>query len=254
MKTIAVIRCAKNFSVLAERCKKSFEYFHPDIECVCAYSEDWREFLDGMGVSGIGIGKHFMYTATFLSYLKMCSENYELVINLDSDVVVTGRLDEMLVGDYDIGATQSASLDYYNSGVWSSTSKEFVRTNLKLNLDSHFCENWAFVHLVRYYKGAKAIVKVFDDVNEKVWYNERSRQWWNRLTVKDEKLYTPDREVKILHWAGGMGWGQEKRMSCSLFSDEVKQWLNKITDGTTFTDYDGKEFGEYLSKTYRDIV
>jgi hypothetical protein len=97
-------------------------------------------------------------------------------------------------------------------------------------------------------------VKVFDDVNEKVWYNERSRQWWNRLTVKDEKLYTPDREVKILHWAGGMGWGQEKRMSCSLFSDEVKQWLNKITDGTTFTDYDGKEFGEYLSKTYRDIV
>ena len=250
MKVIAIIRCARNFEPLAERCKKSFQYFHPDIDVECAYADDWREFMKDMGIYGIGNGKDFMYTATFVSYLRMCIDKYELVINLDSDAVVTGRLDEMLVGDYFIGVSQSALLNYYNGGVWSSTSKEFARTNLNLNLHSYFCENWSFVQLVNYYKGVGKIIKVLDDVDKKVWYNERSRQWWDRLSIKDDKLYTPDREVKILHWAGGMGWGLEKRMSCSLFSDEVKQWLNKITDGTTFTDYDGVEFGNYLRSYY----
>jgi hypothetical protein len=92
-------------------------------------------------------------------------------------------------------------------------------------------------------------IKVLDNSESRVWYNEKSREWWNRLTVDNDKLYTPDRQIKILHWASGIG-NPDKKISCSLFSDDVKQWLNKITGGTTFTDNDGKEFGDFLIRTY----
>ena len=111
-------------------------------------------------------------------------------------------------------------------------------------------DNVVFVNLVSWAKN-NAGMKIKNLEDDDYWYNEQSRQWWNKLTVKDDKLYTPDRQVKILHFAGGYGWGVNKRMSCSLFSDEVKQWLNKITGTTTFTDYDGKEFGEFLKSYYK---
>jgi hypothetical protein len=251
MKALAVIRCANNFAPLAERCKASFEYFHPDIEVECAYAEKWRQFISSMKLGGLGIDKDFMLTATLVGYLRMLTEGYDLIIMLDSDVVVTGRLDEMLAEDYEIGVSHSIQPNFYNAGIWSSRSSKFIKEYYDWDVNTHMDENWIFVQLVNYYEQYRKDVriKVLDDKD--VWYNERSRQWWNILSVKNDSLYTPDREVKILHWAGGMGLGVEKRMSCSLFSDDVKQWLNRITNTTTFTDYDGTEFGEFIKNTYK---
>jgi hypothetical protein len=251
MKTLAIIRCAKNWSLLAERCKTSFEYFHPDIDIECAYAEKWRQFISTTKLGGLGIDKDFMLTATLVGYLRMLTEGYDLVIMLDSDVIVTGRLDEMLAEDYEIGVSHSIQPKFYNAGIWSSRSSKFIKEYYDWDVNTHMDENWIFVQLVNYYEQYRKDVriKVLDDKD--VWYNERSRQWWNRLSVKDDKLYTPDREVKILHWAGGMSTGMDNKMSCSLFSDEVKQWLNKITDTTTLTDYDGVYFGDFLKRWYK---
>lgn len=253
MKILPVVKTDNKMIPLAERCKASWDYFHPDIPMHLVKLEDWVSYMDEFNQKEPREGVRSTVVGLFYAMQKMMVEGYDLLIHLDADTVITSRCDEMLADDYDIAVSRNEDYDdFYNAGVWASRDLEFIKDFYYSRTNCPLSDNYTFMELIKRIKYFKLkTVKVLDDVDDGVWYNERSRQWWNRLTLLDDELWTPDRQIKILHWAGGWGQPLENRMSCSLFSDEVKLWLNKITGGTTFTDYDGKEFGDFLTRTYR---
>ena len=75
---------------------------------------------------------------------------------------------------------------------------------------------------------------------ENVYYNERSREHWKDLIVTDKGMFCNDRQVKVLHWAGGVP-RMEDKLSSSDFSDDVREALNGLTNTTDFTDIKGSE-------------
>jgi len=249
MKILPIVKTDVNMLPLAERCKKSWDYFHPDIPMHLVQLENWIGYMEEVKQLP-KYGEASMFVGLFYSIQKMIVDGYDLVVHLDADTVITGRCEEMLAGDYGVAVSNSPHDNFYNAGVWATTDIKFIKDFYYPHLVCPISDNDLFVDMVKHYKQQHKI-KVLDDDNSGVWYNERSREWWNRLEIKDDKLFTPDRQIKILHWAGGIAQPLKQRMSCSLFSDEVKLWLNKITGGTTFTDYDGKEFGDFLTRTYR---
>jgi hypothetical protein len=256
MKILPVIKTDRYNLPIAERCKSSWDYFHPDIPMHIVVWEDWYAYICEMHQTpNIDKVNMSMTVGLFYAIQKIMVEKYELLIYLDGDTVVTGRCDELLSEDYDIAVSRSSDeqLVKFNAGVWASRDLEFIKHFYYTRCVSPVDDNAVFIYHVENYKWYQKdkTVKVLDADESGVWYNERSREWWNRLGIRDGKLYTPDKQIKILHWAGGTSWGWERRMSCSLFSDEVKQWLNKITNGTTFTDYDGKEYGEFIKNHYK---
>jgi hypothetical protein len=249
MKILPVVKTDNSMLPLAERCKKSWDYFHPDIPMHLVRLEDWKQYINELYMAP-KYGAYNMTFGLFYAIQKMMVEDYDLLIHIDADTVITGRCDEMFTEDYDIAVSENeAYKDYYNAGVWASRDLDFIKDFFYVHIVSPLWDNQLFMSLINCIKSRKRI-KVLDCEGSGVWYNERSREYWNRLRIEDDKLYTPDRQIKILHWAGGPGQPLENRMSCSLFSDEVKRWLNKITGGTTFTDYDGKDFGDFIKRTY----
>jgi len=251
MKVLGITGCDQKFLKYAQRVEFSFKYFHPDCDFLLCMAEDYMPIFNKIFMPPCGWNQFTMMFTVFVAYWEMVSKHYDLVIRFDADTVITGKLEEMLIGDYDIAISNSSANtigNFPNAGVWSTTSAKFLSEFFFTNWMSCQPDNWVFDFVLKRSNWGK---KWLD--NENVWYNERSRQWWDRLYVKEDKLYTPDREVKVLHWASAM-WGDaviDNRMSCSLFTDEVKQWLNKITGTTTFTDYDGIKFGEFLKSYYK---
>jgi hypothetical protein len=250
LKILPVVRSSNQLLPLAEKCKNSWDYFHQDIPMNLIMVDDWTKYIDEIGFtprSGIhGVIVHLVYAMQ-----KMMTEHYDLAIFVDADTVTVGRCNEIISGNFDISVSNGVNDNFYNNGVWACTDLNFIKDYLYTYNAGLMDDLNLFPYAVKHYKEIGKHIKVLDD--HAVWYNERSRSWWGRLIIKDDKLITCDntdsRQIKIMHWAGGFT-SLESKMSCSLFSDEVKQWLNKITDGTTFTDYDGIDFGDFLKRTY----
>jgi hypothetical protein len=251
MKILPIVRSSNTFLPLAERCKKSWDYFHPDIPMHLIKMDDWISYINEIRLNPRN-GNYAVIIAIVYAINKMMTEHYDLVIFIDADAVTVGRCSEIISGDFDIAVSNGVTDNIYNNGVWASTNLNFLRDYLYIYNGGAEDDLNFFVNIVRWYSNMGKSIKIVDD--KSVWYNERSRYWWDRLIIKNEQLWTIDnndsRQIKILHWAGGFTDHPEQRMSCSLFSDEVKQWLNRITGGTTFTDHDGKEFGDFLTRTY----
>ena len=245
MKALGITRADKNYIVYAKRVETSFRYFHPEIEFITLQAEDYMPAMKMIFQFPFGFTKFSKIFSVFVAYWKMMTEHYDLVMHFDADVVITGRLDEMLEADFEVATSESTSNDFPNSGVWATTSSQFLLEFFLINMNSITWDNGCFVWTSKRYK-----TKCLDGKDSNVWYNERGRAWWDQLRVEDDKLWTPDRQVKVLHWAGGLMLNGEKT-SCSLFSEEVKQWLDKITDTKDFTTNEGNEFGQWLSKHLR---
>lgn len=254
MKVLPIVKTDKNMMEYANRCKASFDYFHPDTPMHIVKLEDWREFMRGLRLHPENSDKFSMVVGLFYAYMKMMTEGYDTLLHFDADTVITGRLDEMLIDDYDIAVCNSHSNGLYDSGVWASHNVQFIKDFYLTNSAGSANDCHVFRLIVNSYIGGGKNIKLLDDDESGVWYSEKSRRWWNRLEVKDDKLYTIDntdpRQIKVMHWAGGFN-PKSDRFSCSYFSNDAKLWLNKITNGTTFTDNDGKEYGEWLSNVYR---
>lgn len=247
LKFLPVVKCNNAMLAYASRCKSSFDYFHPDIPMHIVCLETWLPFMRGLRINPESDTKACMTVGLFYAYMKMMTEGYDTLLHFDADTIITGRLDEMLAEDYDIAVCTCASPPLYDAGVWASRDIQFIKDFYQTNSAGYSIDVYTFELVVNSYRHKN--VKMVDGVGSGVLYSERSREWWNRLEIRDDRIYTPDRQIKVMHWAGGFPTDID-RFSCSYFSNDVKLWLNKITSGTTFTDNDGTEFGEWLANIY----
>jgi hypothetical protein len=223
--------------LLAKRVKQSFEYFHPDIECRILTSDDEEELFGDILIPKVA-GHVGCLSVRFLSYLK---KQFDTVIKLDADVVITGKLDEFLADDYDVACSLNVEginpnfKDYCNLGVTAVRSKDFADEWCRLSYDPDFISNSGFSYFEQdimnmLAQSGKYKTKIVD--KEKVYYNETARESWDKMVVKSGGLWIGDRQVKALHWAGG-GELRDK-FDHPSFSREVRSFLNKVTNTNDF--------------------
>jgi len=223
---------------LAERVKKSFRYFHPNIPFFVYDASDEKEILGEVIDPG-------PYPAGVSMRPRVCEKllkEYDGIIYLDVDTVVAARLDEFLSGGYEVAATLNVKgfgrEALFNDGVFALTSKQFAKMWTNGVYDKHNNYNndqYVFNYLTNL---GLYDTKVVDA--EKVYYNERSREYWGEIQANNGSLFCNNRQLKVLHWAGGFKVPGDK-LSCGKFSDEVRKFLNKVTGTTDFTDIKGKD-------------
>jgi ADP-heptose:LPS heptosyltransferase len=223
---------------LSRRVRNSFNKFHPDIPFIVFDCNDEKEIFGEVKDSACACKAFEIRPRLCEKLLK----EYDCVIYLDADTVVTDRLDEFLIMDYDVaGSLNIGDIKYLNAGVSALTSLEFAKewTELMYKPNQGGSNQVPFNQLAN---SGRYRLKIVDEKN--VYYNERSRPYWKELRVDGDKLVCNNRIVKVLHWAGGVSRMEEK-LSSKDFSDEVRKFLDCLTYTKDFTEIEGQEVSQW---------
>jgi ADP-heptose:LPS heptosyltransferase/ubiquinone/menaquinone biosynthesis C-methylase UbiE len=227
---------------LARRVRTSFGKHHPEIPFYIYDCADEEKIFGEVKNSACAC-KAFEIRPRLCEILL---EDYDCVIYLDADTVVTDSLDEFLETDYDVAGSLNLEGNgfppgYLNAGVSAITSRDFCTewTDLMYKHNGGPSNQVYFNELA---KSGRYRLKVVDAAD--VYYNETSRPYWKDIRLKDGKFVCNNRRVKVLHWAGGVG-RMEDKLSSSDFSEEVRNVLNVLTHTKDFTEIEGQEVSQW---------
>lgn len=224
----------------------SLKKFHPDIPHLIWDEEKVKKYDDPM----------WLYRSSPAIMYELRND-YDLIIQINVDQIVTGPLDAMLKGDYELGVVYNYNridptmfnpvsvLDipnqyYYNLGTVAVRSKRLIEQWYKLVYSYHFT-NYQYreqdlMNIMAYYGDYK--VKCFDEYDPKTkessWWGLKSKGEWHKCIMRGEKMILPraidgyperDKEIKIIHWAGGNS-PMAKMNYRTYFSDECVIYLD----------------------------
>lgn len=200
----------------AQMMSNSLKKFHPDIPHHFITDKDVEPVLKADRNNGPRL---------YAMFGQQLSKEYELVINIDNDSIVTGDLNHIINDkSYDIGCVLNNNLVEPNLTVWDIDPNYYVNAGFvairgerpwkwwnKLNM-SHWFTKYRFreqdmLNIMVYYGDLNA--KVFDFSNK--WHGLVSKGQWDKFILKDDKIILPkiegvcgeDKEIKIIHFAGG---------------------------------------------------
>jgi hypothetical protein len=218
----------------------SFMRFHRDIP-LYVFRQDYVDII--FKKYGINFFMAKPYFGKLLSEM-----GYEKIVNIDSDSVVLGRMDAVLVDDYDFGTAWNFN-DYENrhfenitdqmylqAGLVASTKKEFWDYWIVWNKQSHkyLCAENDTLNLLAYtdprVKDWK--LKIFD--KEKDYYGCKSLNREKEFIVEDNKIMCRGEQVLCYHNAKGrvMPKLQYDKMG---FTKEVQDYMNFVSSyGTSY--------------------
>lgn len=230
---------------LLDRLEKTAKHFHPEIPFVAYRNKD---------VDRIKQKYPFLKWFTMMSPFGLeLSEQYDLVVHIDADSLITGRMTELLEGDYEIAGVRNqndlgkagahppitknlASLyEFINAGLVASRSKEFWKDWFEINKNSvpniYNDENDTLnviFHNKKYKTkilDAKDITNVFYGIANA--YGEHSHwESWKKICVINDQLFLDGKVVKVLHQAGGPN--SNKMDINNLFNSDVAQFIQSI--------------------------
>ena len=223
---------------------RSFKTFHSDIDLIV---------FDDRDISAILKQKPWLTnTNCKASFAKLIYNDYDLLVNIDSDFYFFDRCHEILLGDYDIAACanfnivqnvslQSQTIDDYNicsvdeiryvqGGLIASTNKDFwdhyeylseklahklpIYENDVLNILWH-CENYK----------TKILDGDYDFRSDKFscYYNCSSLGRIHNSIVMNDKIYLDNKPLRSYHVAHG--WHRRKERVNELFPQPVSDWF-----------------------------
>jgi len=246
MKTIAYTIADKANKPHADKMITSFHKFHPDIEVIVYNEKD--------------IGNQVNYYRSTPLFAKELIKKYNLVLKLDADQIITGSLDYLFSEEYDVatvmnfnrvdppkygqvGVFDIAPPMYMNCGLVAMRSKKFIDHWWDLCNSFHF-ENLQYkeqdlLNILVYY--GDYVVECLDYPNKvkdyHAWHGLVSKGEYNRMIMRDGKLILPkakdrypeeDKEIKVLHAAGG--GGDKKIGDCYrlYFNEEVIAYIDGL--------------------------
>jgi hypothetical protein len=226
---------------------KSFKKFHPDIDLILFKQDEINKTFAARPEVNFQNGK-----ATFA---KKLYNDYELVVNIDADHLVFDRLDEILVGDYDIAAPSNYN-QYMNTGInfnsfWTEGNKEytlvpwdkylqagvvaspnkafwdlFETISLKHSMGMLQREN-DVLNLVAHLFPFKLKVLDgdfrYDSPDFKCFYGCSSLNQEKQCIVQNNKIMLNGKQMKLYHFAKG---GINKPHPRDLFSKEVCDFID----------------------------
>lgn len=230
----------------AKKMENSLKKFHPDAPLII---RDLAEVRD--------LSK--FYRATPMIARELINE-YDLVIKIDADSVVTGSLEHIINDEsYDVGCVLNWNrkdpaytvydvppMYYMNCGFVAMRSKEFIDHWWKL-CHTPFFDNKRFreqdtLNMIYYFGNYKT--KCFDQLSNQ-WHGLVSKSEWLGISKKgDELVVTPPREnssgdkgfwyddkekvVKVIHFGGG---NVPNKMNFDIhFQPEVANYLKELTN------------------------
>lgn len=228
---------------LARRVRTSFGKFHPNIPFYVYDCNDEEKLLGEVRESASAC-KAFEIRPRLC---EMLLKDFDCVIYLDADTVVTDTLDEFMAQDYDVAGSLNIAGNgfppgYLNAGVSAITSADFCKEWTELMYKPNGGPSNQ-VHFNELAKSGRFVLKIVDAAD--VYYNETSREHWKDIRLDNEgKLVCNNRRVKVLHWAGGVG-RMEDKLSSKDFAPEVRKALDVLTYTKDFTEIEGQEVSSW---------
>lgn len=207
----------------------SFKRFHPDIDLVV-----FRQDV----IDTVFKEKNINFYQAKPTFAKLLTKKYDLVVNIDADYIITGRLDEILKGDYDVGCPwnyndyENASFEnitetmYLQAGIVASTQPKFWDTWEEMNVDAmkYLRKENDILNLV-VYNQLKLTPKIFD--KKKDYYGCKSLGREPEFYIDHDKLMCWNEQIFAYHFARGNVFPKLNFDTMPL-KDEVKVWLKKI--------------------------
>lgn len=208
----------------------SFKRFHPDIDLV-VFRQDM--------VDKVFKEKNINFYQAKPTFAKLLLDKYDLVVNIDCDHIITGRLDEILKGDYDVGAPwnfndyENASFDniteemYLQAGIVASTNKNFWTVWEIENLEAmkYLRKENDILNLVVYNHMPELKLKIFD--KEKDYYGCKSLGREPEFYIENNQLMCRGERVLAYHHARGAQF-PKLDIPNMPFTKEVKDHLMGI--------------------------
>jgi hypothetical protein len=220
----------------------SFKRFHPDVDLVVFRQDTVDKLFSKKNINWYQAKPYFA---------ELLMDKYDLVVNMDADHVVTGRMTEVFDNvDYEVGAPwnfndyENASFEniteemYLQAGIVASTKKDFWLAWQKANdvAMNYLRKENDILNLVVYNQMPELKLKIFD--KEKNYYGCKSLGREPLFYVEGDKLMCADpvtrkgEQVLAYHFARG---GQFPKLDFANmpFTDEVKRWLYDLGYGQT---------------------
>lgn len=227
----------------ATKMANSFKHFHPDIPL---------EIISGEVLAGaLERDPAFFYRATPIIASQLIKD-YEVVVKIDADSIVTGSLNEAWEGDFDVKCVLNSNprefkkyqvstwdihpiYEYLNCGFVSMKSEKFINHWHKICYSNHF-DNYQMreqdlMNIILHYGDYK--VEILD--NGDSFWGLSSKRYWSQFELKDDKLILPankewnkiDKYIKVIHAAGG---NNPNKFNFNIqFKPEVAKFLTNLT-------------------------
>lgn len=186
----------------------SFKKWHPETDLV-VFRQDM--------IDKVFSEKHVNFYNSKPTFAKLLSPHYERVVNIDADSIILGKLDEIIDGEYDVGAPTNYN-DYENMSIEDITEKQFVQAGLVASSRPEFWDIWelankqamkypaqenSILNLI-WYKDpiiSKMKRKIFDE--NKDYYGCKSLNREKEFYLNDGKVMCRKEQVYIYHVARG---------------------------------------------------
>jgi len=218
----------------------SFKKFHPDIDLIVFRQDTVDKLFKEKNINWYQCKPYFA---------ELLEDKYDLIVNMDADHVVTGRLAEVFDNvDYDIGAAWNYN-DYENSSFENITEEMYLQAGMVASTSHKFWAKWRkankeamkyirkendILNLVAYNQMPELRLKIFD--KEKDYYGCKSLGREPTFHIKDDKLMCRNPRTRVVeqvlayHYARG---GQFPKLDFKNMplSDEVKEWLYNLGYG-----------------------
>lgn len=211
----------------------SFKKFHPDIDLV-VYRQDM--------IDKVFKEKEINFYQAKPTFARLLADEYDLVVNIDADHVITGRLDEILKGDYDVGAPWNFN-DYENSSFENITDEMYLQAGIVASTSKFFWEYWEtankdamkykrrendILNLIVYNQLPEINLKIFD--KDKDYYGCKSLGREPQFYIENDKLMCRGEQILAYHFARGGVFPKLDFPNMPL-KDDVKEWLSRLGYG-----------------------
>lgn len=222
--------------------RNSFQRFHPGVRVFVFDEDDERHYF--------GTVDHDLYIGVRrLKFGAMLAAEFDTVLLLGTDVVICDRLDHLLDSSdrYDVVATLDLKRPsplapdgsrYANADVIAIHEPAFMQRWYELSdrlcreyrLPPHGVNDWEQGVLNYHLLPDPEYLVWFPEHEDPVYYNHRSRWFWDGATVDRGRLYASNgRLIKSLHWNGPAGTPPNRKIVYGGWSPEVVAFLSEVT-------------------------
>ena len=211
--------------------KNNLSYYDKLKNSLAKFTSDPLILIDEPNIKQLG-DPYFFYRATHI-IAKALLKDYDEVTKLDADTIITGNLDHIWDGDFDVAVVKNSNpredkvypvrlldihpFSYANCGFVVMKSKAFVEHWLKLCMSDHF-GNFQYreqdlLNIMIFYMGTTFggpyKVRFLDD--EDSFYGLASKGYWPNIVLRENELILPstdgypdkEKKIKAIHFAGG---------------------------------------------------
>ena len=186
----------------------SFKRFHPDIDLV-VFRQDT--------IDKVMKEKKINFYQAKPTFAKLLADKYQLVVNIDCDHLIMGRLDEVIDQDYEVGGVWNYN-QYENAHFENITDEMYVQAGLVASRNPSFWNIWEECNV-----NAMEYLRKENDVLNLVWYNDdtvkkmkkvifdkdknylgcKSLGQEHKWYLEGDKVMLNGEQVKAYHWARG---------------------------------------------------